>query len=135
MKSVYKYVVEGVENIEAPIIQFISAGVQNGKIVVWAEVDTDKPNRNFLVAPIGTGWDLDTFSNDGASFFEAFNYLNTVQLLGGALIFHVYYMELTPNEETKKTGARTTKVAKYGNEASITVKNSMINMDALSKLI
>ena len=97
MRSIYKYDIVNTSNgiIEGPITKLLTAQVQHGTIVVWAEVDTEAPNRKFEVFPLGTGWPLDPPA-DKECILDTHTYLSTVQLAGGSLIFHVYYAEITP---------------------------------------
>lgn len=97
MRSIYKYDIVNTSNgiIEGPITKLLTAQVQHGTIVVWAEVDTEAPNRKFEVFPLGTGWPLDPPAGKEC-ILDTHTYLSTVQMAGGSLIFHVYYKELTP---------------------------------------
>ena len=97
MKSIYKYVVDTAENgiIKGPITKLLTAQVQHGVLVVWAEVDTDKADRKFQIIPIGTGWNLDAPS-DKTCVLDSHTYLSTVQYAGGSLVFHVYAAEILP---------------------------------------
>ena len=97
MKSIYKYVVDTAENgiIKGPITKLLTAQVQHGALVVWAEVDTDKADRKFQIIPIGTGWNLDAPS-DKTCVLDSHTYLSTVQYAGGSLVFHVYAAEILP---------------------------------------
>jgi hypothetical protein len=113
MKSIYKYVVDTAENgiIKGPITKLLTAQVQHGMLVVWAEVDTDKADRKFQIIPIGTGWNLDAPS-DKTCVLDSHTYLSTVQYAGGSMVFHVYAAEILPapvknREETSK------KIAEY----------------------
>lgn len=111
MKSIFKYNIVSMGSlatIKGPIIKLLSAQVQHGNIVVWAEVDTDMPDRVFNIFPIGTGWDVSAFKED---FFDTYAFLDTVQLGGGSLVFHIYYKEIieepvkkpvAPKEERQK---------------------------------
>lgn len=101
MKSIFKYKIMSMgrlATVEGPIIKLLSAQVQHGSIVVWAEVDSDAPVRKFDVLPIGTGWDVSEFTKD---FFDVCTFLDTVQLDNGNLVFHIYYREIV-EEPVKK---------------------------------
>lgn len=102
MRSIYKYDIVNTSNgiIEGPITKLLTAQVQHGTIVVWAEVDTEAPNRKFEVFPLGTGWPLDPPAGKEC-ILDTHTYLSTVQLAGGSLIFHVYYAEITPKSLKK----------------------------------
>ena len=97
MRSIYKYDVINTGNgiIEGPITKLLTAQVQHGTIVIWAEVDTAAPNRKFKVFPLGTGWQLDPPAGNEC-ILDTHTYLSTVQMAGGNLVFHVYYAEITP---------------------------------------
>ena len=102
MRSIFKYdVVEANGIIEGPITKLLTAQVQHGSIKVWAEVDTDAENVKYQVVPIGTGWPLDAPAGEQC-VLDTHQYLSTVQLAGGGLIFHVYVKKLTPIK-VKKT--------------------------------
>ena len=114
MRSIYKYDIVNASNgiIEGPITKLLTAQVQHGAIVVWAEVDTEAPNRKFEVLPIGTGWPLDAPTGKEC-ILDTHTYLSTVQLVGGSLILHIYYAEITskslkenPPMPAKKTGRK-----------------------------
>lgn len=92
MKSIYKYIIDINGHrfgVNGPITKLLSVQVQRSQVYVWAEVDTDMPNRYFGIFPIGTGWDLDKITH-----FDEMTYLGTVQLYGD-LVWHMYYAELT----------------------------------------
>ena len=92
MRSIYKYKIAiDTEklSLDAPVVRFLSAQVQRSQICIWAEIDTEKPDRHFMFAPIGTGWDLSEFPH-----FDKMAYLDTVQQYGGDLVWHLYYLEL-----------------------------------------
>lgn len=101
MRSIYKYTISLEREqlaIDGPIIRFLSAQVQKGEIRVWAEVDTNMPERHFGFIPIGTGWNLTTFPH-----FDKAVYLDTVQMYGGDIVWHLYYLEL--KEPFEKLGS------------------------------
>lgn len=92
MRTIYKYTISPERDqleINAPVIRFLSAQAQRGEIRIWAEVDTDMPDRYFGFIPIGTGWNLSEFQH-----FDKATYLDTVQVYGGDLVWHLYYLEL-----------------------------------------
>ena len=96
MKSIFKYPLkDNLTVIEGPIRKILSAQVQHGEIVVWAEVDDTCPNKKIEIIPVGTGWNLDE-KRPGECLFNTHQYLDTVQLSGGALVFHIYIRELLP---------------------------------------
>lgn len=92
MKSIYKYKIDinrGQFRISGPITKLLTVQVQRSQICVWAEIDTDKPDRHFNVFPVGTGWETDKLA-----YFDKMTYLGTVQLYGGDLVWHMYYIEV-----------------------------------------
>lgn len=135
MRSIYKYnILDGQDGvITGPITKIINAAEQHGNIVVWAEVDTDAPARKFQVIPIGTGWNLDPPSNKEC-VLDTHTFLNTIQLMDGHLVFHVYYKELTP-VIVKKPEPSKEKVAVNAKEATFSGTIAMINPDILRKFV
>lgn len=97
MRSIFKYDVVNSTNgiIEGPITKLLCADGQHGSIKIWAEVDTTAPVRKFEVFPLGTGWPLDPPAGKEC-VLDTHAYLNTLQLVGGSLVFHVYYREIAP---------------------------------------
>lgn len=92
MKSIYKYKIDIDREqftIRGPIVKLLTVQAQCSQICVWAEIDTDKPEREFNILPMGTGWELDKMKH-----FDKMTYLGTVQLYGGELVWHMYYVEL-----------------------------------------
>ena len=105
MRSIYKYHINNSNGgvIEGPITKILTAQEQRGCIVVWAEVDTEKENKVFDFVIIGTGWPLDPSKNKEC-VLDTHNYLSTVQLASGMLVFHVYYKEIIPVPEKSREG-------------------------------
>ena len=130
MRSIYKYDIVNTNNgiIEGPITKLLTAQVQHGTIVVWAEVDTEAPNRKFEVFPLGTGWPLDPPAGNEC-ILDTHTYLSTVQLAGGSLIFHIYYAEITP-KPVKKTPPMPVKKAEARKEYAVE-SVTMINPEIL----
>ena len=135
MRSIYKYnILDGQDGvITGPITKIISAAEQHGNIVVWAEVDTDVPARKFQVIPIGTGWTLDPPAGKEC-VLDTHTFLNTIQLMGGNLVLHIYYKELTP-AIVKKPEPSKEKVAVNAKEATFSGTITMINPDILRKFV
>lgn len=137
MRSIFKYDVVEAKNgiIEGPITKLLTAQVQHGSIMVWAEVDTEAENVKYQVVPVGTGWPLD--APDGEQcVLDTHQYIGTVQLAGGGLIFHVYAKELTPikakkTEPTMKKEDKVKKTIQVGSEKV----EAVINPEILSVFI
>ena len=68
----------------------LSAGAQNGEVVVWALVDPHAKTvlRRFAIYPTG----LTEVPE------HPVNFVGTVMLLGGALVFHVFDVGEEPHE-------------------------------------
>lgn len=140
MRSIYKYDVlklseknEGATVIEGPITKILTVQVQHDSIMVWAEVDTEMPNRKFEVAAIGTGWPLDANN----CVLDTHDYLGTLQFMEGHLVLHIYIKELIPTtvkNKPVKTNKGELKVEFKPNEATFT-SVAMINPEVLAKLI
>lgn len=65
--------------------QIISAAFQNGRIVMWALVDPDKPRVTRQVWVLWTGWDTDLPANA--------QFIGTVQMgnpPAGPLVWHIF---------------------------------------------
>lgn len=78
MKTIYKY---NTGEVTMPKdAKVLKAGIQNGVVYVWAEVDTKAPieERHFVV--YGTGWEIATDRN--------LSYIDTV--FDGPFVWHVY---------------------------------------------
>ena len=77
---IYKYTVGQV--IEASINKFLTAQYQDGNLVVWAEVDLEAPKKNYHLAVIWTGEQVQ----------DDWVYIGTVQI--GLIVYHIYAVEL-----------------------------------------
>ena len=81
-KRIFKYELGACERqtLSLPVSStLLSVASQNGHLVLWAEVDTDLPERNFEFAVCCTGEE----SPESYTFF-----LGTVQI--SELVFHVF---------------------------------------------
>lgn len=130
MRSIYKYSYSKDGVIEGPITKLLTAQVQHGIIVVWAEVDTEKPNRKFQIMPIGTGWPLDAPAGKEC-ILDSHTYISTVQMGGGALVFHIYAKEIVPAPVKAKT-PEPVKKAVASNKMGGTLEVSVINPEILA---
>ena len=132
MRSIYKYSIVNSKDgvIEGPITKLLTAQVQHGDIVLWAEVDTEKPNRKFQIMPIGTGWPLDAPAGKEC-VLDSHNYIGTVQMGGGALVFHIYAKEIIPAPVKAKIPEPVKKAA-ASNKMGGTIEVSVINPEVLA---
>lgn len=142
MRSIYKYNIMDATNgiIEGPITKILTAQMQHNAIVVWAEVDTEKPNRKFQILPIGTGWPLDPQPGKSC-ILDTHKYIGTVQAAGGSLIFHIYAAELSQTSvKNKQPGEMKLKAdaikvnADQGKEATFT-GTAVINPEVLKQFV
>lgn len=89
MKTVYKYPLEVQENnvIDLPYEKILGIYQdRTGKHCLYALVDTDRPDRKYVVSMYGTGWDL-------GDRHEGKDYLGTIRL-NDVLILHVFGKEI-----------------------------------------
>ena len=78
MKTIYKYNTGEILLPQGAIVR--KAGMQNGMIALWAEVDTDAPDEHRHFVAYGTGWEIATDRNHC--------YIDTV--FDGPFVWHVY---------------------------------------------
>lgn len=143
MRSIYKYdVIKLAEKnqsdiIEGHITKILCAQVQHNSIMVWAEVDTDAPIRQFDIAAIGTGWVLDAPAGQEC-VLDSHEYFDTLQFMDGHLVLHIYIKEVTPNIKTKEIETIKTnkgELVKFKPMEVTFTGKAIINQDILSKLI
>lgn len=87
MKQIYKYTLESEQTqiIRIPSNKVLSVKSQGLKMVTYALVDSENQellDYEFLI--YGTGHNINVD-------IEQFNFLDTVAMDGGALMFHVFY--------------------------------------------
>lgn len=86
MRKIYKYILNPSDSGTASIVhapdggKVIAAQSQHEQICVWMSVDPQAQERNYIFHVVPTGGT----EPSGAK------YVDTVQLMGGRLIFHVY---------------------------------------------
>lgn len=88
MKTIYKYPLNNVY-IKGPITKYLSVQTQHGIPCLWAEVDTDLPDKNYLVSITGTGLNIPNGE-----------YIGTIQ--NEYYVYHYYLIEVHLTEEIKK---------------------------------
>lgn len=88
-KKVFKYPLDAVtyQFIRIPSTNILSVAEQGNNMVVYALVDTEIAPVQYEFAVIGTGH---TILQD----IDAYNFLGTVKLHDGKLMFHVFYRAL-----------------------------------------
>ncbi len=85
MTTVFKYELEVTDRQEIPLpprATILSAQVQQGKVCLWAEVDYDEL---YLAEPRHI-----RIHGTGHPVTESLRFIDTVQLSGGKLVFHVF---------------------------------------------
>lgn len=131
MRSIYKYDIVNTGNgvIEGPITKLLTAQVQHGTIVVWAEVDTEAENVKYQIIPIGTGWPLDAPVGEQC-ILDTHQYIGTVQLAGGGLVFHVYAKKFTPIKvkKTESPKVRVNKAAETTFTGSVVINPEILSV-------
>ena len=138
MRTIYKYDIMNAADgiIEGPITKLLHVAEQHGTICVWAEVDTDGPQRKFQVMPIGTGWDL---SSKNTCVLDSHTYIGTVMLMNGNLVFHVYAAEVLPTPVKKPNPSKENNAKKAAinntKEATFSGTITMINPDILRQFV
>jgi hypothetical protein len=84
MRKIYKYPIALKECQTVDLTKgarVLTAQLQNGEIVMWAEVDPDEPMRVWLVYTVGTGTSFIADEHPG-------EYVATVQR--GEFVWHLY---------------------------------------------
>lgn len=132
MKTIYKYdiVAPAFGIVEGPIVKLLHVGVQDNSIKVWAEVDTDLPNRKFQFIPVGTGWNLGSGSS---TVLDTHMYIGTVLMEDGNLVFHIYCAEIITDKKPESKPKQEKKKS-YGEDMSLftTKRKSMIDSEILN---
>ena len=84
MKTVWKFPLrKETTEICAPVTKFLTVQDQGGIYMLWTEVETLNDNKRYDIRFYGTGHEID----------DGFQYIATVQDVGGLLIWHAYYKE------------------------------------------
>ncbi|MEN6293881.1 MAG: hypothetical protein ABFD07_17925 [Methanobacterium sp.] len=95
VQTIWKYTLESKEmqDIELPEdAEVLTVQNQNGNICMWVRLDPTAPKVYRTFGVFGTGWNVITGSN--------FKYIGTVQLDGGAFVFHIFEWVLNDNKNT-----------------------------------
>lgn len=85
MKTIFKYELRPVDQQEVLMphgAKLRSVGVQSGRMMLWAEVDTEKPAEARTIHIVGTG-------NPIPPLAAAVEFIGTVQV--PPFVWHVYY--------------------------------------------
>ena len=140
MKSIYKYDITSNSEVMAPITRVLSVGEQHGRICVWAEVDLDRPNEQWIFHCLPTG--VAVYSDDnGVSVFDYYDYYGTVHLMMGSLIYHIYGGKKETIINKRRPASPATQAMKKQNTAEEPKKEfkpkqqSKIDLDILNKIM
>ena len=140
MKSIYKYDITSNSEVMAPIIRVLSVGEQHGRICVWAEVDLDRPNEQWIFHCLPTGVAVYSDDND-VSVFDYYDYYGTVNLMMGSLIYHIYGGKKEEIINKRRPASPATQAMKKQNTAEEPKKiskpkqQSKIDLDILNKIM
>lgn len=87
MKTVHKYAIgAGANELKVPRgAKPLAVQVQNSAVQLWALVETTHELADVRVTVVGTGRELRG---------DVGNYVDTFQIAGGALVFHVFWKEV-----------------------------------------
>jgi len=88
-KTIYKFHLNPGTNV-VPMAKgatLLSVQMQNNLITVWALVDNPAAESMRHIMVLGTGWEVEDVES---STIIASRFLGTVQLMGGARVFHVF---------------------------------------------
>ena len=81
MKTIYKYSAHSGAPVPMPIgAEIVSADVRDGKITIWALIDTEAETEQRRFIYVGTGFDV--------SELESTQYIGTV--FDGPFVWHVF---------------------------------------------
>lgn len=84
MKTIWKYTlkINGVQELSIPKNgQILSVQIQHGKPQLWVLVDQEEQKESVILHTYGTGHPVEG---------ENLTYIDTFQIEGGALVFHVF---------------------------------------------
>ena len=94
MKTIYKYELNVLDYkiIKGRIEKFLSVDYQKSseKICVWALVNDELEEKNFVISCYGTGHNVPRNSGE---------YLGTVQLYSGEIVLHYFVSDFPPQED------------------------------------
>ena len=85
MNSILKYTLETIDEQTIQIPQpaeILSVKEQNGNMVLYAIADLNKKAVPIHIKIVGTGHPFEDF--------QVWNFIDTVKLLGGKIMFHVF---------------------------------------------
>lgn len=84
-KRIYKYAVPG--KMTGRVKRWLQPHYQYGQLMVWAELDDSMPEENWVIVPIGTGWELEGAE---ATILDSGEYCGTVLEEDEPYVWHVY---------------------------------------------
>lgn len=81
MKKIYKYEVPG--RMTGKVSKWLQPHWQYGKLVVWAELDDNVEEKEWILVPVGTGWEMEKELDNST-------YCGTVLEEDGPYVWHIY---------------------------------------------
>lgn len=84
-KRIYKYPVPTI--ITAPVNKWLDARIQDNHLMVWAELDDDCKEMEWVLVYIGTGWEIEK-DDELYDVMQFGTYCGSVE--DGPYIWHVY---------------------------------------------
>lgn len=83
MKTIWKYPLQPTQRLPLPKgAKILSAQLQNDEICIWVLLDTENLTQEVPIWIFGTGHEVPKNLN--------LEFIGTVQLMGGGLVFHVF---------------------------------------------
>lgn len=87
-QTIHKYrLLLGTNFVQLPIhCSILSAGEQNGALMMWVRLDPDRPKAEYQIAVVGTGQPVPEDDDDKAIYWQ---FIQTVQVSDG-VVWHVF---------------------------------------------
>lgn len=88
MKTIYKYTLDITAHQSVKLqsgYKILSAGEQNGQLVLWSVVETDNNPEWITIEVVGTGHEI----KEPDPLFADWEYISTVQMSNG-LVWHIF---------------------------------------------
>lgn len=85
MNAIWKFPleIEGEQVLQMPLgSEILCAQVQEGRLCLWAIVDSEMPRERRTIVIVGTGHPMGEPAD--------YDYIGTAQMNGGALVWHVF---------------------------------------------
>ena len=90
--KIYKYPVPG--RVNAPVRRWLQPHLQDGRMMMWAELDEDLPEQSWAIVPVGTGWEM---TGEDAEFMRKGVYCGTV--IDDPHVWHIYACKMGKGDD------------------------------------